>query len=244
VLDDRLIQRRKGRASRIAFFVDESNVLDIAELADEYQGLRATAPRRTSPYLVPGRNSRAAISETRSEERLAARLVISGRDLVFPDGIVMKSIDFQVPLKAVRADASVGKIDLVGVTDRVIVCELKIGRPSGGGDTPLGALLGALSYAAIVEANYQRIKGECRYWELKPTHDRPGLLILGNASYWSYWDYTSAARGWREALKGVINRIHSSIGLATWVGAVPDEWEASDPGSIQLLDPLAAPPSP
>jgi hypothetical protein len=239
MVDDRLIQRRKGRASRIAFFVDESNFLDIAELADEYQGLRATAPRRTSAYLVQGRNSRAAISETRSEERLAARLAISGRDLVFPDGIVMKPIDFQVPLKAVRADALVGKIDLVGVTDRVMVCELKIGRPGGGGDSPLGALLGALSYAAIVEANYQRIQGECRYWELKPTHDRPGLLILGNASYWRYWDYTPAARGWREALKGAIDSIDNSIGLSTWVGAVPDEWEASGPGSIQLLDPLA-----
>jgi hypothetical protein len=104
--------------------------------------------------------------------------------------------------------------------------------------------LGALSYAAIVEANYQRIKAECRFWNLYPSHDRPGIMVLGNASYWNYWDYTPAARGWREALSGVIDRIDNAIGLSTWVGSVPDDWETSEPGQIQLLDPLAAPSSP
>ena len=156
----------------------------------------------------------------------------------------MTLIDFQVPLKAVRADPSVGKVDLVGITDRVVVCELKIGRPAGGGDTPLAALLEALSYAAIVEANYSRISSECRFLDLKPTHSRPGLVVLGDLPYWKYWDYPPAARGWRPALVELIERIEESIGLNTWVAAVPHEWEKISSGPIRLTDPLIDQPRP
>jgi hypothetical protein len=239
-MDDRLILRRKGRAARISYFVDEARNTDFAELADEYSSLRATAPRRTKNYLEPARNSRAAESVTRGEERLAALLVQGGKNLVLSDQVAIRLLDFQVPLRAVRADASVGKIDLFGVSDRIVVVELKIARARGAGDTPLSALLEALVYAAIVEANYERFLYDLRVWDMHPICGRPGLLVLGDGGYWRYWDYTPAARGWRSALTEFLNGLNGSIGSRAWLGALPDDWETPETGAVSLTDPLDA----
>ena len=236
--DDRLIVRRKGRAAAISYFVDEARTIDPAELAGEYNALKVTAPRRTRNYLEPARSSQATQSATRSEERLAATLVTRGQRLFLADGTVFQPIDFQVPLKAVRADALVGKIDLLAVADRLVVVELKVARGGGAGDTPLSALLEALSYAAIVEANHARFLHDCRMWDLRPTHPRPGLMVLGDARYWQYWDRTPAAEGWRSALAGFVAALEQTIGLVTWVAALPHDYEALPPGPVQLTDAL------
>jgi hypothetical protein len=237
MIDDRLFLRRKGRAARISYFVEEARTIDFAVLADEYSSLRATAPRRTRNYLEPARSSRASESVSRSEERLAARLVLSGKHLLLRDQNAIRPIDFQVPLKAVLADALVGKIDLVGVSDRLVVIELKVARTGGGGDTPLNAILEALSYAAIVEANYQRFVFDCRAWDLRPTYPRPGLLVLGDVGFWKYWDYTPAARGWRSALTELIAGLDESIGLSASLAALPDDWSLGT-GPVPLTNPL------
>ena len=154
MIDERLFDRRKGRAAKISYFVDEARTIDFIELADEYEALKATAPRRVSGYLERNRVSRATQSLTRSEEGLAATLVTKGQESLLPDQTLVRPIDFQVPLKAIQADSRVGKIDMLGVSDRLVIVELKIARTGGGGDTPLNALLEVLSYAAIIEANY------------------------------------------------------------------------------------------
>jgi len=238
MIDDRLFLRRKGRAAKISYFVDEARTIDIADLTEEYDSLKATAPRRTTNYLQRYRNSRATESVSRLEEKLAATLVTRFQFLILADQTVMEPIDFQVPLKAVRADALVGKIDLLGLSDRFVVVELKVARSGGGSDTPLSALLEALSYAAIVEANHERFIYDCRQWDRRPSHLRPGLMVLGDAPYWQYWDYTPAARGWRAALIDLIAAIEQSIGLNTWLAALPAEWSSLPPGPVQLTDPL------
>ena len=242
--DDRLFLRRKGRAAAISYFVDEARTMDFEGLADEYESLRASAPRRTKNYLEPARSSRATQSVTRSEERLAATLVTRGQNLLLANGTVVKPVDFQVPLKAIRADALVGKIDLLGVSDRMVVIELKVARSGGGGDTPLNALLEALSYAAIVEANHARFLNDCRMWDLRPPHPRPGLMVLGDARYWQYWDSTPAAKGWRSALVDFIGALERSIGLVAWLAALPDDYETLPIGPVQLTDALAFQPTP
>ena len=70
-------------------------------------------------------------------------------------------LDYQVPLKAKRADYGIGKVDLLGVTDRgrLIVVELKYPR-SGRGDSPAQALMAGLRYAAIVEANLEPLRAK------------------------------------------------------------------------------------
>lgn len=239
MIDDRLFRRRKGRAANISYFVEEARTTNFADLSDEYESLRATAPRRTRNYLEPGRNSRAAQSVARLEEKLAADLVLGGRHLVHPDQVAIRPIDFQVPLKAVRADASVGKIDLLGVSDRFEVTELKIARAGGAGDTPLSALLEVLAYAAIVEANHHRFLYDSRAWDVRPTHHRPGLVVLGDARYWQHWDHTTAAQGWRVAMIGFVAGLDRSIGLRTLFAVLPDGWESLPAGPVPLTDPLA-----
>lgn len=79
------------------------------------------------------------------------------------------------------------------------------------------ALLEALSYAAIVEANHGAVLYDSRLWDLRPSHPQPGLLILGDARYWQYWAHTPAAKGWRAAFTEFIADLERSIGLNTWL---------------------------
>ena len=79
-------------------------------------------------------------------------------------------LHYQFPLKAKQADKGIGKVDLLGATDRghPIVIELKVKpeKRSGGadarGDTPLRALMEGLRYAAIVEANLDVLAREAK----------------------------------------------------------------------------------
>ena len=78
-----------------------------------------------------------------------------------PEGGSIELLDYQVPLKARRSDAGVGKIDIFGLNDSAIpvVIELKV-LGKGTPDTPLRALLEGLAYAAIVEANESAFRSE------------------------------------------------------------------------------------
>jgi hypothetical protein len=237
MVDQRLFERRKGQAARISYFVDEANQTDMAELAEEYQALRQSAPRRTRNYLEVARNSQALVSTTRLEERLAAQLATRRTRLRLPDRSIVHTVDFPVPLKEIRADAKVGKIDLLGISDRVVVIEVKVGRQAGGGDNPLAALLEALSYAAMVEANHQRFAYDLRMFGLEASEPKPWIMVLGDERYWGYWDYTPAAEGWREVLSGLISRLVASIGLPVSLAVLPDDWESAA-DAVTVADPL------
>jgi len=84
MITDRLSHRRRGRAAKTSYFVDEARAADFAKLAAEHFSLRKTAPRRTKRYLEQTRNSRARESASRLEEKLAALLVGSGEHPLLP----------------------------------------------------------------------------------------------------------------------------------------------------------------
>ena len=99
-------------------------------------------------------------------------------------------LDYQVPLKAKQADCGIGKIDLLGVTDRgrLIVVELKYPR-SGRGDSPQHALMEGLRYAAIVEANLEPLASEAgKRFGVKVDDKMPPIVqVLGPGSWWRDW---------------------------------------------------------
>lgn len=84
-------------------------------------------------------------------------------------------------------------------TKRFWVGELKTKPP----ETPLRALLEALIYAAVVEANYEHIAQEMleRGW---PTGSpRPGLLIAAPTRYWEAWRPNSRIGDWWSPYKSL-----------------------------------------
>ena len=127
----------------------------VHDLVEGYRHLRETAPRRAQSYLSDTRTGLTASGETttRGEEHLALGLFNRQlRELVLPNDERLRLIDYQFPLKSVRADAGVGKIDLLGLfpDGRLAVVELKV--QDNAEDRRIGLLEG-LIYAAIVEAN-------------------------------------------------------------------------------------------
>ena len=66
-----------------------------------------------------------------------------------PDGGRFRLLDYQFPLKARQSDAGIGKVDLLGVTDRgrLTVIELKVKPPGDNarGESPVAALLPGLA---------------------------------------------------------------------------------------------------
>ena len=167
--------------------------LDAKDLVDGYDALMARAPHRhrfNRRYFVghDGRPSSGAWTN-RIEEHLAIGLVNDRSTWVMPDGGSVELLDYQVPLKAQRSDRGIGKIDIFGLTDTSVpvVIELKVlGKNSA--DTPLRALLEALAYAAIVDANGASFRSEISGMTgRRITSGRPNLLIAAPDDYWSFW---------------------------------------------------------
>jgi len=141
--------------------------VDPDALSAEYAALGESAPRRSlagKPYFVRHAGVvSAAGAINRLEEHCAIALVNLGRRWPRRDGGWFRLLDYQVPLKARQADARIGKIDLLGVTDkgRLMIVELKVAGPDGRrSDAPPAALHEGLRYAAIVEADLEAIAGE------------------------------------------------------------------------------------
>ena len=114
-------------------------------LCAEYAALRESAPRHSlvgKQYFIGHSGvASAAGRSNRLEEHCAIALVNLGRRWPRPDGGWFRLLDYQVPLKAAQTDARIGKIDLLGVTDRrrLIIVELKVEvRGSGRSEAPPG----------------------------------------------------------------------------------------------------------
>jgi hypothetical protein len=97
-------------------------------LAIGYHCLCAHAPRRAQRYLSPQHFGITSSGDrsNRIEEHLAAGLFLR-RELILPNGERLRLIDYQLPLKSVRADRGIGKIDLLDLYDdgTLAVVELK-----------------------------------------------------------------------------------------------------------------------
>ena len=97
--------------------------IDPDALCAEYTALRQAAPRRSlagKTYFVGHTGvASAAGGSNRLEEHSAIALTNLRRRWPRPEGDWFRILDYQVPLKARQTDASIGKVDLLGVTDLV-----------------------------------------------------------------------------------------------------------------------------
>lgn len=167
----------------------QSLAVSPEEFADGYSQLRAQAPKRSNPYLSP---HRAGIPPTdalgrRAEERLAMALFNRGV-LEIQGGGKLHLIDYQTPLKAIRSNRGVGKVDLIGVSEEgLVIVELKVANSRE--DRRIG-LLEALIYAAILEENLGAIILELQArGHLVTRSSRPSIYLIAPRPYWSDTGY-------------------------------------------------------
>ena len=191
--------------------------LAVSDLVAGYEELVSTAPHRHDSgrmYFVghDGRPSTGSRSN-RIEEHLAIALANDHARWEIPARASVDLLDYQVPLKAHRSDAGVGKIDIFGLSaDGIpIVVELKVLGKSQP-DTPLRALLEAFAYAAIIEANASAITGEIGTISGRDiTSERPDILVVAPADYWDYWFHKSTAQGWIDSLGSLANDLAQAL---------------------------------
>jgi hypothetical protein len=155
-------------------------------LAIGYHRLCTHAPRRAQRYLSPQHFGITSSGDwsNRIEEHLAAGLFLR-RELILPNGERLRLIDYRFPLKSVRADRGIGKIDLLGLYDdgTLAVVELKV---EGNLEDRRIGLAEGLIYAAVVEANLEQIAKEVL--EVHRRHvarARPKVLVIATSAYWS-----------------------------------------------------------
>jgi hypothetical protein len=197
------------------------NALDAAQLVTEYRSLRQQAPRRAARGLryfvghdgIPGSGP----STNRREEHLAIALCNTRRIRPLPDGGSLRLLDYQVPLKARRSDAGIGKLDLLGLDDdgRLVVVEVKVdGHAGGRGEAPPAALMEALRYTAIVEASQSAIAAEIHErLGLTVQPSPPRVLLLGTRAWWHAWRNVEAAGRWVPAFLALLEQVQSRLGV-------------------------------
>lgn len=200
--------------------------VDREALAAEYAAARAAAPRRHSRglrYLVEGHDGRHTTETSRCsgrlEEHLAVALWRTGRRWGRADGSGWRWVDYQVPLKARRRDRH-GKVDLVGVEDggRLVVTEMKVGAVRR--DSPPGAVMQGLRYAAVVEANAEAIGQELaeRGFQTAGCYSAPLVQVLAPKEWWGAWlqpepAVRRVAGPWEEALAELLRDVGESVGV-------------------------------
>lgn len=220
---DILFSRRWPKSSLAQ---DISN-MDVETYLQAYRNLMAQAPKR--PHGRPYLGGRTGYPDTegatnRREEHFAIAMVNAQQGWTLPDGTALELLDYQVPLKARRADREIGKIDIFGLSEhgRPVVVELKvIGHSGGPSDPPPVALLEGLRYAAILEANLERIAEELRKsFGRQMVLERPDVVILGEADWWSRWLGANDAA--KSALDEKAQDLSQSLDLGIVFASVPN----------------------
>ena len=89
----------------------------------------------------------------------------------------------------------------LGVTEagQFVVVELKVHHADGSrGNSPMAALVEALRYAAIVQANHSDIAKEARAKFSVHVSDEavPAIVLLGTEEWWRSWLTLRAAGSW------------------------------------------------
>ena len=220
---------RIREVNNITQFCEFMRQLDMEKLSDAYEEEKARAPRREKYFVGhTGKPTTDNAKSNRHEEHWAMALYNDfgeKGEVAHAEISELRFLDYQFPLKARRGDAGVGKVDLFGVIDGAHPCvaEIKIDGESGLGDTPVRALLEALAYCAIVEANIEQIVGEAReIFGVNLSAKQPRLMILARGSYWWGWKDKREAKDWRPVFLDLLKSIREHIGLhchlAAWHG--------------------------
>lgn len=210
--------------------------IDVNALCREYEEIIGSAPRRSARekrYFVghSGVTSSGKWSN-RKEEHYAVALCSLGLVWPQPGGGEFRLLDYQVPLKARQSDRGVGKIDLVGVTDRgrIMVIEVKVAPDRSGarGDTPVRALMEGLRYAAIAWANVDVIAAEAKNCFGTAIVKKPPVVqILADSAWWRGWLHMAgstrkAAGDWEAPFARLIQAVEDRLGLAIQCLALED----------------------
>jgi hypothetical protein len=207
--------------------------LETRDLLAGYLALRDTGPRRhhQGKLYFTGRTGVTSSGQhsNRREEHLAVALrnTYDGNSpLQLPDGRPLTLLDYQVPLKARRADTGIGKIDLFGVIAGALPCviELKVPTASGGcSDTPLRAFLEGIAYCAIVEANIDDLAGEAlESFGCTITPVRPALMVMAPEDYWLSYLRKPRAGDWWPPLERLATDLAVSLSLESHFIALRD----------------------
>lgn len=229
---------RTGLSDAIANINWESISQEIAQL-------RQSAPSRKAAgkaYFSDKRTGTpASVSHSnRVEELTAISMFNLNRRWPVPDGGWLQFIDYQTPLKARMSDKGIGKIDLLGLTGtgRVAVIELKAANRSGTfPDSPISALMEALSYSVLVDANGDDFRGEIQDKFRRPVSAlRPIMVILAPVSWWRSWLDTAAAGDWWAPYNQLIQRIEKETGIKSALLAFDDvDLIPKEPGQAPQL---------
>ena len=137
--------------------------------------------------------------------------------------------DYEFPLRATGYDKAIGEVDLLGLTDCGVlsVIELKYMKDNDPGDSPLFALVEALRYSAIIEANLDYIKTamdrkradnevEGR-WDNEIKFDKPRIMLIANRRWWEYWDdrNTNKKGKWKDLFFDLLVDIRDELSIKT-----------------------------
>ncbi len=215
-----------GSHNKITGLAKAIRRIDVDALCGEYCRLRREAPCRTAqdkPYFVGHDGHPSAKNPGNpSEKHLAIALWRLGARWLRVGGDRMRLLDYEFPLKASQSDAGLGKVDLLGATDRgrLVVVELKV-RPKNGarGDTPLRALMEGLRYAAVVHANHRAIAAEARECcDIDVSKEPPIVQILAPEDWWLGWcDMVGSTRKkvgeWEPRFLGLSAALEARLGI-------------------------------
>jgi hypothetical protein len=195
------------------------------ELLLRFEQQRRAAPcrgLRRSYFVGHTGKTTSGVLTNRREEHLAIAIWNSYRESGFalPDGTILFPVDYQLPLKSHRDNANkgLGKVDLFCVESEGApwIGEVKI-QPirEGRVDTPLKALLEALAYCAILDADIRCLSRESDDKKRMLLHVvspiRPNLLILAPAAYWDFCSPVETRHCWRESLQALSRRIEHAF---------------------------------
>ncbi len=219
------LHRKKG-AKNITQFCNFINQLDVDELVGAYARLRLNAPRRKEYFVghkgMPVSKQKPKSKPKPSEEHLAMALWNDFDEqgkVNHAEISSLRLLDYQFPLQSRRGDKGVGEVDLFAVMDDIYPCviELKMDSDTSRGDSPLQALLQALAYCAIVEANMGDISSEA---EGEFEAQQPRLMVMAPESYWEGYIREPRAGNWQPALQELARKITDRIGLQIYFVAL------------------------
>ena len=206
--------------------------LDIGALAAEYASLIKYAPRRSKSgkrYFVEHSGKPPSGISNRLEEHMAMALLNLDRFWPLSRGGWLRLLDYQVPLKAARGNASIGKIDLLGVSDqdRLVIVELKVIAKAGGrSDPPPAALMEALRYSAIVQADQHAIRTEAKEkFGIEILLEPPIVVLLAPCAWWRAWIDIPVAGAWGSPSASLLQAIQAEIGITAECLALDCSWD-------------------
>ena len=187
----------------------------IDQLVNEYRYIKRHAPvrsRRGKRFFV-GHNGIPSTQKTTNRDEEHYAIALWWQRQLNIDNRQIRLLDYQVPLKARQGDKGVGKIDMVGVVNEIlVVVELKIGANK---DAPLTALKESLRYHAILSRaeNINALVAEARsQYQQKVSKEAPVIWLLADTAWWRYWSAKhDEGHAWKKEFFSLVSKVKSAL---------------------------------